>query len=60
MGGCLGGIAKPLLVPAMESTSAVVDVIEALKKEFVTAMFLLSASTVDDLHLNDALVLSEG
>jgi isopentenyl-diphosphate delta-isomerase len=56
----LGGIAKPLLVPAMESTSAVVDVIEALKKEFVTAMFLLSASTVDDLHLNDALVLSEG
>jgi isopentenyl-diphosphate delta-isomerase len=43
----------------MESTSAVVDAIEALKKEFVTAMFLLSASSVDDLHLNDSLVLSE-
>jgi isopentenyl-diphosphate delta-isomerase len=59
MGGCLGGIAKPFLAPAMESTSAVVDAIEALKKEFVTAMFLLSASNVDDLHLNDSLVLSE-
>jgi isopentenyl-diphosphate delta-isomerase len=59
LGGCLGGIAKPLLAPAMESTSAVVDTIEALKKEFVTAMFLLSASSVDDLHLNDSLVLSE-
>ena len=57
MGGCLGGIAKPLLAPAMESTAAVVDAIEALKKEFVTSMFLLSASCVDDLHLNDALVL---
>jgi len=59
MGACLGGVAKPLLGPAMESTDAVVDAIEALKKEFVTAMFLLSASCVDDLHLNDALVLSE-
>ena len=59
MGGSLGGIAKPLLAPAMESTPAVVDAIEALKKEFVTAMFLLSASSVDDLYLNDSLVLSE-
>ena len=47
------------VAPAMESTPAVVDAIEALKKEFVTAMFLLSASSVDDLHLNDSLVLSE-
>jgi len=60
MGGCLGGVAKPLLAPAMESTEAVVNTIEALKKEFVTAMFLLSASKVDDLRLNDTLVLSEG
>ena len=59
LGGCLGGIAKPLLAPAMESTAAVVVAIEALKKEFVTAMFLLSVSNVDDLHLNDSLVLSE-
>ena len=44
----------------MESTDAVVDAIEALKKEFVTAMFLLSAGCVDDLYLNDTLVLSEG
>jgi len=59
LGGCLSGIAKPLLAPAMESTAAVVVAIEALKKEFVTAMFLLSVSNVDDLHLNDSLVLSE-
>ncbi|MCO4837014.1 MAG: type 2 isopentenyl-diphosphate Delta-isomerase [Oceanospirillaceae bacterium] len=60
MGAKLGGVAKPLLGPAMESTDAVVDTIEALKKEFVTAMFLLSATSVDDLYLNDTLVLSEG
>lgn len=59
MGAKLGGVAKPLLEPAMESTEAVVAAIEALKKEFVTAMFLLSASSVDDLYLNDSLILSE-
>ena len=58
MGGCLGGFAKPLLAPAMESTEAVVATIESLKKEFVTAMFLLSAQRVDDLRLNDALLLA--
>jgi isopentenyl diphosphate isomerase/L-lactate dehydrogenase-like FMN-dependent dehydrogenase len=47
------------LAPAMDSTAAVVETIEALKKEFVTTMFLLSASNVDDLHLNDSLVVSE-
>ncbi len=39
MGGSLCGIAAPLLVPAMQSTAAVIRVIEALKKEFVTVMF---------------------
>ena len=57
MGGCLGGVAKPLLAPAMESTEAVVAVIESLKKEFVTAMFLLSVRNVADLHLNDSLLM---
>ncbi|MDP6968980.1 MAG: type 2 isopentenyl-diphosphate Delta-isomerase [Gammaproteobacteria bacterium] len=57
IGGCLGGIAKPLLAPAMESTEAVVAVIESLKKEFVTAMFLLSVQNVADLRLNNALLM---
>jgi isopentenyl-diphosphate delta-isomerase len=57
MGGCLGGVAKPLLAPAMESTEAVVAVIESLKKEFVTAMFLLSVQNVADLCLNDGLLM---
>jgi isopentenyl diphosphate isomerase/L-lactate dehydrogenase-like FMN-dependent dehydrogenase len=47
-----------LLVPAMQSTAAVIRVIEALKKEFVTVMFLLSARRLDQLMLNDALLLS--
>lgn len=58
MGGSLCGIAAPLLVPAMQSTAAVIRVIEALKKEFVTVMFLLSARRLDQLMLNDALLLS--
>jgi isopentenyl-diphosphate delta-isomerase len=58
MGAYLGGIARPLLQPAMESTAAVVMAIEALKKEFTTAMFLLSIQRVEDLRLHDALILS--
>ncbi|MCP4790262.1 MAG: type 2 isopentenyl-diphosphate Delta-isomerase, partial [Gammaproteobacteria bacterium] len=57
IGGCLGGVAKPLLAPAMESTEAVVAAIESLKLEFVTAMFLLSVQNVENLHLNDDLLL---
>jgi len=57
IGGCLGGVAKPLLAPAMESTEAVVAAIESLKKEFVTAMFLLSTQNVEGLRLNDALLM---
>ena len=59
MGGYLGGVAKPLLAPAMESTAAVVTAIESLKKEFVTAMFLLSAKNIADLRLNDTLLLPQ-
>ena len=57
MGAVMGGIARPLLAPAMESTAAVVAAIEALKTEFVTAMFLLSVSKVEDLRHNDLLLL---
>lgn len=57
LGASMGGIARPLLAPAMDSTEAVVQAIEAIKAEFTTAMFLLSAATVDDLRLNESLLL---
>ncbi len=59
LGASLCGMARPLLTPAMESSDAVRAVIQRIKKEFVTAMFLLGARTVDDLIGNEALILSE-
>ncbi|HMP72614.1 MAG TPA: type 2 isopentenyl-diphosphate Delta-isomerase [Kiritimatiellia bacterium] len=49
LGASLCGLASPFLAPAMESKEAVVGEIERLKREFVTAMFLLGVSSVDDL-----------
>ncbi|WP_019555710.1 type 2 isopentenyl-diphosphate Delta-isomerase [Thiomicrorhabdus arctica] len=57
MGGRLCGVAAPLLTPALESTEKVVQTIEQFKQEFVTAQFLLGIDSVDDLHLNSALLL---
>lgn len=57
LGARLGGFAKPLLEPAKVSTAAVIEVIEELKQEFVTAMFLLGCKTFDDLWLNTDLIL---
>ena len=57
LGARVCGVAGPLVQPAMSSTGAVVDVIERLRREFTTAMFLLGAATVDDLHANDSLLL---
>lgn len=57
IGGRLCGVAAPLLASAMQSTDAVVKTIEQFKQEFATAQFLLGASTVDALHLNDTLLL---
>ncbi len=57
LGAKMGGIARPLLAPAMDSTEAVVQAIEAIQAEFATVMFLLSAATVDDLRHNPSLLL---
>ncbi|MBN2864520.1 MAG: type 2 isopentenyl-diphosphate Delta-isomerase [Thiotrichales bacterium] len=57
IGGRLCGVAAPLLSAAMQSTDAVVQTIEQFKQEFATAQFLLGASTVDALHLNDSLLI---
>lgn len=59
LGGSLCGMAAPLLKPAMESPEAVIAVIEQLRREFVTAMFLLGVETIEQLRLNDALLLDE-
>ncbi len=50
LGAGLTGMAKPFLEPAMESADAVVEKIEQLRTAFTTAMFLLGARTLRDLH----------
>lgn len=59
LGASLCGIAGPLLKPAMESADAVVAVIEQLREEFVTAMFLLGTANIKALYRNRALVLED-
>ena len=57
LGSSLCGIARPFLVPAMESVDAVRAVIQRLKREFTTAMFLLAAAGVDEIKNRTELIL---
>lgn len=57
LGASLCGLAKPFLLPAIESVGAVVQVIERLRREFVTAMFLLGCRNVGELQGNESLLL---
>lgn len=50
LGASLAGLASPFLRPAMESADAVRAVIRRLRREFTTALFLLGAATVADVH----------
>ncbi|WP_432698027.1 type 2 isopentenyl-diphosphate Delta-isomerase [Marinobacterium sp. YM272] len=59
LGASLCGLAAPFLRPAAESTEAVIAEIERLKREFVTAMFLLGVADVASLRNNRALILDE-
>lgn len=59
LGGSLCGMAAPFLRPAMESPEAVITTIEHIKREFVTAMFLLGIADLEGLRLNDALLLDQ-
>ena len=56
-GASLCGVARPFLNPAMESADAVRKVIQRLKREFVTAMFLLGADRVGKIQGREELVL---
>ena len=59
LGARMCGMAAPFLKPAMESVDQVVETIEALKREFVTAMFLLGATDVASLYGNERLILDD-
>ncbi len=56
LGASLGGLAQPVLKPAMQSPAAVRAVIQRLRREFVTAMFLLGVARVDNLKANEKLL----
>lgn len=58
LGASLGGIARPFLEPAAESTEAVISHIRRLEREFRTAMFLLGVSRTEDLIGRTDLILS--
>lgn len=57
LGASLCGLARPFLNPAMESVEAVRTVIQKLKREFVTAMFLLGADRVEKIQGREELIL---
>lgn len=59
LGASLCGMARPFLAPARESADAVREVIRRIKREFVTAMFLLGTEKVEDLVGNEELILDE-
>jgi isopentenyl-diphosphate delta-isomerase len=58
LGASLCGLARPFLKPAMESAEAVRAAIQKLKREFVTAMFLLGADRVKKIKGHQDLILS--
>jgi isopentenyl-diphosphate delta-isomerase len=59
LGASLCGMARPFLNPARESADAVRKVIQRIKREFATAMFLLGTECIDDLKENEGLILDE-
>ena len=59
LGASLCGLAAPLLAPAQESAKAVRTVIQRLRREFVTAMFLLGCQRVETLRGNAQLLISK-
>lgn len=59
LGATLCGIAAPFLKPAIESTRAVIRVIQQLRMEFVTAMFLLGIRTAKELIGNETILRRE-
>jgi isopentenyl-diphosphate delta-isomerase len=59
LGASLCGMARPFLDPARDSVDAVREVIRRIKREFITAMFLLGTGKIEDLFGNEELILDE-
>ncbi len=59
LGASLGGMAAPFLKPAMESVEAVVALIERIRREYVTTLFLLGIRTSAELVGRDDLILGD-
>lgn len=59
LGASLCGMARPFLDPARESADAVRTVIRRIKREFVTAMFLLGCGSIEDIKGKEELILNE-
>ena len=59
LGAALCGLASPFLEAAKESAERVIAVVHTLKREFVTAMFLLGMDRIDRLQGNDELIIGD-
>lgn len=57
LGAEMAALAKPFLSSAMQSSEAVVQVIENLKREFKVGMFLLGQTELSNLIGNKALII---
>ena len=57
LGSSLCGMASPFLKPAMKSADEVIALIQRLKKEFVTALFLLGVRNLRELKGNESYLL---
>ncbi|WP_255192738.1 type 2 isopentenyl-diphosphate Delta-isomerase [Natronobeatus ordinarius] len=57
LGAQAGGLAKPFLSPAGQGVDAVVELIEDLRLELTTAMFVTGSASVADLQQTDYVVL---
>jgi isopentenyl-diphosphate delta-isomerase len=59
LGASLCGMARPFLGPARESADAVRTVIQRIRREFITAMFLLGAAGISGIKEREELILDE-
>ena len=59
LGASLCGLAKPFLMPAMNSVEEVRLVIQKLKKEYITTLFLLGVDSTNSLIGREELIRDE-
>ena len=59
LGASLCGMASPFLRPALDSPDAVIKVVQKLKREYTTTMFLLGVGCFEKLHGNTSLILDD-